>query len=119
MKVAGNDLTLEINYYRPCKKADIKAALKDEGYRCTVKKGVIVAKAEGLCVPDDCYPSLDNHFSDAARIVFAANRDCDCDNCNRRNCDQPDGCLISGYARSVVAEEFQMDDTGDDEDDGQ
>lgn len=91
-------------------------ALEAEGYRCTIKKGVIVAKAEGFDIPDDCYPSLDNHFSDVAKIVFEANRDCDCDNCKHRHCDQPDGCSISGYAKSVVVEEFQLNDTEDDAD---
>jgi hypothetical protein len=116
MKVAGNELTLDVYDFKPCMKANIKAALEDEGYRCTVKHGVIVAKREGLDIPHDCYPSLDNYFSDAAKIVFEANRDCDCDDCNRKNCDQPDVCSIDGYARSVVVEEFQMDDTEYDED---
>jgi len=48
MEVAGNELTLEIYDYKPCMKANIKAALEDDGYKCSVKSGVIVAKR--MCV---------------------------------------------------------------------
>jgi hypothetical protein len=85
----------EITNFKPCRKNDIVAMLRDRCDKCSVKRGIITAKLE-VNVPRCCASHADNANMLRDIVVdevFELNHvPCDNDECLR--CDSTEPCIV-------------------------